>query len=170
MADDEPSAMSGLILESPSAGIADEDERATRRRADAELADEIERDGIAAFATRWETLPMFATERDLPATTQARIRRARRDNRPDGLAASLRGAGQGSMAPLFERLPAIEVPTLVVAGALDTVGLERARAVADGIPGARLVTIPDSGHAPHRERPTEFRRLIIDQISAWRAA
>jgi 2-succinyl-6-hydroxy-2,4-cyclohexadiene-1-carboxylate synthase len=170
MAVDEPGIVEALILESPSAGIADDGERAARRTSDGDLADDIERDGIVPFVTRWESLPMFAGERRLPAATQARIRRARRANRPEALAASLRGAGQGSMAPLFDRLSAIAVPTLLVAGGSDTVGIERAQAVADGIPDARLVTISGAGHAPHREKQTEFRRLVIDQITAWRAA
>jgi 2-succinyl-6-hydroxy-2,4-cyclohexadiene-1-carboxylate synthase len=167
---DEPAVVSGLILESPSAGITDDAERAARRSADATLADDIERDGIAAFVARWESLPMFASEQHRPRATRARIRRARLRNRPDALAASLRGAGQGSMAPLLDRLHDVGSPTLVIAGALDAAGAERARTVADGVPDARLVTIPRVGHAPHRESPAEFRRLVIDQITAWRAA
>ena len=41
-----PEAVDRLVLESPSAGIADPQERARRRAADEALADRIERDGI----------------------------------------------------------------------------------------------------------------------------
>lgn len=165
-----PAVVRALVLESPSAGIVDAAERAVRRASDVELAVRLERDGLEAFVAAWEVSSLFAAERLLPVSTQARIQAARRRNRPDGLAASLRGAGQGSMEPLVNRLSSIDCPTLVIAGALDPVGLERARVVATGIPGARLVSLPGRGHAPHRESPAEFRRLLIDQLTAWRAA
>jgi 2-succinyl-6-hydroxy-2,4-cyclohexadiene-1-carboxylate synthase len=167
---DRPDLVDGLILESPSAGFAEPDGRAARRAADACLADTIERDGLAAFVTAWEAAPVFASERRLPESTRARIRASRLRNDPAGLAASLRGAGQGSMKPLHDRLHAITCPTLIVAGKLDPTGVERARVVAAGIEAARLVVLPDRGHAPHRESPAAFRRLITTQIASWRAA
>jgi 2-succinyl-6-hydroxy-2,4-cyclohexadiene-1-carboxylate synthase len=168
---DEPDVVRGLVLESPSAGIADPAERARRYAEDLALADRIERDGIEAFVdTWWETTAVFAAERRLPEATRARFRAGRLRNRPGGLAASLRGAGQGAMTPLHDRLPAIAVPTLVIAGAIDPAGLERARAVADGIPGARLCAIDGVGHAAHRESPARFRRLVLEFLQEDRAA
>ena len=165
----EPTLVRGLILESPSAGIADPRERATRTAADAQLADQLERDGLEAFLDAWEALPLFAPERRLPAAIQERIRRDRRRNRPDGLAASLRGAGQGSMEPLFDRLRSVRCPTVVVTGALDTAGVERAVSVARRVPSVRMLILPDRGHAPHRESPARFRRLLVDQLTKWSA-
>ena len=66
------------------------------------------------------------------------------------------------MEPLFERLSAMRMPILVIAGALDPVGLTRARSIADAIPSARLAVVPDAGHAPHIERPAAFRHLVLD--------
>jgi len=83
-------------------------------------------------------------------------------NRPGALAASLRGAGQGAMEPLFERLPQIRQPTLVMAGALDERGLGRAREIAGRLPHARLEIVPDAGHAPHLEAPVTFRRVVVE--------
>ena len=164
----EPALVRGLILESPSAGIADARERATRVTADSALADQIERDGLEAFVDDWEALPPFATERRLPVAIQARIRRDRLRNRPDGLAASLRGAGQGVMEPLVDRLKKeIRCPVLVVAGALDVGGVERAVAVARRVPSVRMLLLPERGHAPHREAPVRFRQILLDQLSTW---
>lgn len=157
-----PDIVDRLVLESPSAGIADPAVRLARRTADEGLARRIERDGIAAFVDEWEAQPIFATQRAVPPPTAARIRRIRLANRPAGLAASLRGAGQGTMEPLQDRLAAVSARTLVVAGALDDIGRPRAEAVAAGIPGARLTVIDGSGHTPHDERPAAFRRLAID--------
>ncbi|MFP5342533.1 MAG: 2-succinyl-6-hydroxy-2,4-cyclohexadiene-1-carboxylate synthase [Candidatus Limnocylindria bacterium] len=166
----EPDVVRALVLESPSAGIADADARAARRASDDALADAIELDGVAAFVDRWEAIPVFASERRLPERRRARLRRERLRNRPGGLAGALRGAGQGAMEPLHDRLGGIAVPTLVIAGGADATGLERARAVAAGIPDARLVVVPGRGHAVHREAPTTFRHLLIDQLDTWRTS
>jgi 2-succinyl-6-hydroxy-2,4-cyclohexadiene-1-carboxylate synthase len=156
-----PEAVARLVLESPAAGIADSEAREERRRADDELAATIERDGIEAFVDRWERGPLFATHAALDPRTLARQRAMRLANDPRGLAQSLRGAGQGSMTPLHDRLPEIHVPTLVIAGSLD-LARPRAERVAAGIPGARLAVVDGAGHTPHMERPAAFRRLALD--------
>lgn len=168
MAVAERDVVAGLFLESPSAGVADPDERATRDAADHELAARLEHDGLDAFLRAWEANPLFAGEHRLSARRRDRIHADRARNTVAGLAASLRGAGQGAMEPLHGRLRSITVPTLVVAGALDPVGAARARAVADAIPSADILTLPRRGHAPHREAPAAFGRLLIEQLTAWR--
>lgn len=165
-----PEAVARLILESPSAGLATAGERIARREADAALAGRLENAGIEAFVDEWEQQPIFASHAGLPAGTRARQRRIRLSNSPAGLAASLRGAGQGSMEPLFSRLPGVAAPTLIIAGALDERGLPRAEAVARGIPDARLAIIERAGHTPHDERPAPFRRLALEFLQEVSAA
>jgi 2-succinyl-6-hydroxy-2,4-cyclohexadiene-1-carboxylate synthase len=157
-----PGVVARLVLESGSAGIADPSERERRRAADEALALRIERDGVEAFVEEWERQPVFATHAALPPDRSAAMREMRRGNTQAGLAASLRSAGQGAMQPLFDRLAEVRAPTLVVAGALDAIGLPRAEALARGIPGARLAVIGGVGHTPHDEAPAEFRRLVLD--------
>ncbi|HEY4190953.1 MAG TPA: 2-succinyl-6-hydroxy-2,4-cyclohexadiene-1-carboxylate synthase [Candidatus Limnocylindrales bacterium] len=157
-----PESVARLVLESPSAGIENPSDRDARRAADEALAGRIERDGIAAFVAEWEAQPIFATQAHLPAARAAQIHRTRLANRPQGLAASLRGAGQARMEPLHERLGDVSAPTLVIAGAVDDRGRPRAEAVATTIPGARLEIVDGSGHTPHDERPIAFRRLALD--------
>lgn len=165
-----PDVVRRLVLESPSAGLATEEERAMRRAADDDLATRIERDGVAAFAAEWERRPVFASHASLPTARAARLRAMRLANDPRGLAASLRGAGQGAMEPLFDRLAAVTAPTLVIAGALDDRGRPRAQQVARGIPGARLEIIDNAGHTPHEEQPAVFRRLALDFLQEVPAA
>jgi 2-succinyl-6-hydroxy-2,4-cyclohexadiene-1-carboxylate synthase len=153
-----------LILEAPSAGIADPGERSARRAADDALAGTLVRDGIAAFVDSWERTPVLAGEAHIKAVARAAVREIRLANDPAGLAASLRGAGQGSMEPLHGRLSEISSPTLVIVGA-DDPARDRAEAVAAGIPGARLATVPGAGHAPHLEAPASFNRLVLDFVS-----
>ncbi len=165
-----PEAVHRLVLESPSAGLPTDAERAARRAADEDLATTIERDGIEAFVDRWERQPVFASQASLAPAAAARQRAIRLANQPAGLAASLRGAGQGSMEPLHDRLAEVTAPTLVVAGAIDAVGRSRAEQVARGIPVARLEVIDLAGHTPHLEQPAAFRRLALDFLQEVPAA
>lgn len=70
----------------------------------------------------------------------------------------------------IERLGELRVPTLIIAGELDqTDMLAMARVMADGIPNAQLVTIPDTTHLPNMERPAEFNRIVRAFLAELRA-
>ena len=63
------------------------------------------------------------------------------------------------------RLPAITVPTLVIAGALDQgTPPEMARTIAQGISGARLVVLQDASHLSVLEQPATFRAAVDDWL------
>lgn len=63
------------------------------------------------------------------------------------------------------RLHAITNPTLVIAGELDTeTPPSYSRALADGIPGARLEVLAGVGHLAPSEDPDMFNRLVADFI------
>jgi 2-succinyl-6-hydroxy-2,4-cyclohexadiene-1-carboxylate synthase len=164
-----PTAVRRLVLESPSAGIADPQERAARRAADEVLAGEIERDGVPAFVDRWESQALFATQTTLSDAARRRLHDERLRNNAAGLAGSLRGAGQGAMAPLHDRLASVAAPTLVICGAFDPVR-PRAEAVAAGIPGVHLELVKGAGHAVHLEAPEVFRSLVLSFILAPQAS
>ena len=57
-----PARVARLVLEAPSAGIADPAGRSARRDADEALALGLERDGIAPFVDAWERMPVLAGE------------------------------------------------------------------------------------------------------------
>ena len=59
-------------------------------------------------------------------------------------------------------LAEIARPTLVLVGALDMIcGPAQGRLVADSVPGAELVIVPDSGHFIAAEAPDRFREEIV---------
>lgn len=61
------------------------------------------------------------------------------------------------------RLGGITVPTLVVWGQYDElIPLSKGRRMAAEIPGARLVVVPDAGHAPMIETPAAFLAALGD--------
>jgi 2-succinyl-6-hydroxy-2,4-cyclohexadiene-1-carboxylate synthase len=152
---DHRDAVQRLVLVSATAGIDDPTERATRRAADDERAAAIERDGVAAFLDRWLALPMFAT---LPP--EAAGRAEREVNTAAGLAASLRAAGTGTQRPLWGRLPELDLPVLLVAGALDTKFVAAAQRMASLLPSAELHIAPHAGHTVHLEQPAWFGDLL----------
>jgi proline iminopeptidase len=55
---------------------------------------------------------------------------------------------------------AVAIPTLVVHGELDPLPADEARRIAQLIPGARLVLIPNCGHMPFWESPETFFALV----------
>jgi pimeloyl-ACP methyl ester carboxylesterase len=65
--------------------------------------------------------------------------------------------------PARERLGDIAIPTLVVVGDEDVEDIKQIAAVlAEQIPGARKVTLPDTAHMIPLERPEEFNRILLD--------
>ncbi|MGB6605903.1 MAG: alpha/beta fold hydrolase [Steroidobacteraceae bacterium] len=62
-------------------------------------------------------------------------------------------------------LEAIHVPTLVLVGEGDQLTpVDRAAEMAQAIPGARLVTVPGSGHLSTLERPREVTQALVDWL------
>jgi 2-succinyl-6-hydroxy-2,4-cyclohexadiene-1-carboxylate synthase len=155
-----------LILESASPGLATEAEREQRRQSDNALAARIESVGVEAFIDYWEKLPLFASQNNLPAETRAALRTQRLDNRASGLANSLRGVGTGAQPALHERLPTLDLPTLLLAGELDAKFCQIADQMARSIPQASLHLVPGSGHAIHLEQPALFAGLVNEFCGA----
>jgi pimeloyl-ACP methyl ester carboxylesterase len=52
---------------------------------------------------------------------------------------------------LWERLPGIDTPTLLVVGALDTKYVDIAERMASAMPHARVAVVPGAGHTVHLE-------------------
>jgi pimeloyl-ACP methyl ester carboxylesterase len=64
-------------------------------------------------------------------------------------------------------LGAITVPTLVVGGEEDVLTPPRTlRALAAGVSGARLVLLPEAGHASAWERPEAFADALLAFLDA----
>jgi 2-succinyl-6-hydroxy-2,4-cyclohexadiene-1-carboxylate synthase len=154
----QPELVERLVLIGASPGIEDEQERAWRRAADETLAQRLEAEGVVAFVDRWLAQPLFAT-----LSPEAADRADRLTNTAAGLASSLRLAGAGSQEPLWNRLPELAMPVLVLAGELDSTYADMARRMATTIGHhAALVLIPGAGHACHLERPDAFCLVLAD--------
>jgi pimeloyl-ACP methyl ester carboxylesterase len=85
--------------------------------------------------------------------------------------------------PVVYEFPLIRVPTLLMIGMKDTTGIGKDFAPPEvqaklghyaelgprtkaAIPGAALVTFPDSGHAPQIQEPEAFDKAMIERLAA----
>lgn len=90
--------------------------------------------------------------------------RALRAN-PRGLANTLRGLA--TRPDRTAQLGQIAAPTLVLAGADDQlIPIGESQTLADGIPGARLVTIPEAGHLAPVENKAATNAAILDFLAS----
>ncbi|MEJ7841248.1 MAG: 2-succinyl-6-hydroxy-2,4-cyclohexadiene-1-carboxylate synthase [Rubrobacter sp.] len=154
-----PDRLSGLILESASPGLKNEEERIARRAADEERAFRLESGDFETFLRDWYRQPLFA-----PLTRDdERLRRtleARRKNDPRELAKSLRGLGTGSQPSLWEELPDLRVPALAVAGELDEKFVGISRRMERACLHMRTAIVPGVGHNVRVEAHTAYLRLL----------
>ena len=67
----------------------------------------------------------------------------------------------------LERLPQVMCPTLVIAGALDVgTPVALSEAMAQRIPGSRLVVFDEASHLSVAEQPQRFMRAVRDFLGA----
>jgi 2-succinyl-6-hydroxy-2,4-cyclohexadiene-1-carboxylate synthase len=151
-----PERVQRLVLVASSAGIEDDAERAQRRAADRRLADELERMPFEEFIERWNTQQLFAED---PPDVGALAREDQRRNRPQPLAAVLRGLGTGEMEPLWDRLGELEMPVTAVAGERDAKFRALGERMVDRMPRAELLVIP-GGHRLPLESPRALTAVL----------
>ncbi|VAW38565.1 2-succinyl-6-hydroxy-2,4-cyclohexadiene-1-carboxylate synthase [hydrothermal vent metagenome] len=155
-----PNLFTHLILESSSPGLATEAERVVRQQRDEALADWIEDKGIEPFVARWEALPLWDSQKQLPDAVRQQLHQQRLQNKPIGLANSLRGMGTGAQPSLWNQLPRLQLPTLLLAGERDSKFVAINQQMAAKLPNGRLQIIPNAGHTVHLERPKQFQAAV----------
>lgn len=152
-----PDLVSGLILggcpgEIPGAAR----EAILKRGAEAELG------GMEAVLEptmeRWFTPPFLST--DVAET----VRRRLRADAPSNWAAAWEAVLEHAV---LERLPTLDIPTLVIAGAVDAAtSLDAKRGLAAAIPGSRLVVLAGAPHIMQVECPEAFAEAVLGFLDA----
>jgi 2-succinyl-6-hydroxy-2,4-cyclohexadiene-1-carboxylate synthase len=163
-----PQLLWALVLESASPGIDDPMERDARFASDVQLAASIEDGGIEPFVERWQSQPLFASQRLLPTAVLEEQRRQRLETSTLGLANSLRGMGAGAQEYLLPGLHGIDVPTLFLAGALDERYAGLAPRMAAEIACAEHQLIGGAGHTTHLEQPAAFASCVTSFLEGHR--
>ena len=150
-----PERVERLVLSCTSAYLGPPDGWAERARI-------VRTDGMEAIADsvieRWFTPELPREEPD----TVARFRATLVETPPDGYARCCEALAAWDAT---ERISAISVPTLVVAGAEDrATPVEHAELLASRIPEARLVVLERAAHLANVERAEEFTRAALDHL------
>jgi 2-succinyl-6-hydroxy-2,4-cyclohexadiene-1-carboxylate synthase len=158
-------ALSALILESASPGLPAKADRASRAKADEELATRLESDSLEKFVDEWMDQPLFASQKSLSNERQMAGRQLRLRNSSRGLADALRGFSVGHQEPLHNRLRELTMPTFIMAGGLDIKYRGIGESMALSIPNAQYCIIPKAGHAPHWECPVETAAVASEFLT-----
>ncbi len=140
--------------------IADTEEQAAGRR---QLAERVTTEGPAAVAE--SMLPkLFAEETqqrrpDLVDATRSVILRTN----PQGIAAALRGLA--ARDDVTELLPKLEIGSLVIVGEHDAISSPKEmEGIAESMPNAAWVVIPNAGHLSPLENPDVFNEALREYI------
>lgn len=149
-----PQSVRGLILFCTRATADSEEGKSVREH----LAQRAEREGPVAVAD--QMLPkMLAASASVRPDLLEQIRQIILATSVNCLAGSLRG--MAARASALELLPQITVPSLVVAGENDfIIPAAESAAMANAIPNARLVMIPQAGHLASLENPTAVNAAL----------
>ena len=156
--------LNGLILESSSPGIADEDDRIERIQIDQARAKVLEIAGLEIFVNDWEKLPLFQSQYNLNTETKRKIRQMRLQQNPVRLAKALREYGTGQMPNLWPKISDIAVPTCIIVGSFDEKFIKIGYHMCDLIPETSLYEVSGSGHTVHVEEMTEFDKIVLGFI------
>ncbi|RKT87135.1 Pimeloyl-ACP methyl ester carboxylesterase [Saccharopolyspora antimicrobica] len=152
-----PESLRSLVLADSSRGSGRTDRG---RAAMSARVGELRRRGPAEFAALRS--PRLAAPGADPAVVEQIV----------ALMSRVRMPGYGNAARVMAttdhsaQLALITTPTLVVVGEQDQVtGVAESRALADGIPDARIVEIGGAGHAANQERPAEFNAAVREFLT-----
>jgi 3-oxoadipate enol-lactonase / 4-carboxymuconolactone decarboxylase len=124
--------------------------------------------GMAVLAepvvARWVT-PAFAESHPSTVTW---LQEMLASHSPEGYASCCTAIEQMS---IVDSLSTITAPTLVIAGADDpATPPEHGQRIADAVPDARLVVVPEAAHMGSVQQPATFTGLIIDHLRPDRRA
>ncbi|WP_163536600.1 2-succinyl-6-hydroxy-2,4-cyclohexadiene-1-carboxylate synthase [Gracilibacillus sp. YIM 98692] len=165
-----PEFIASLLLESATPGLEQLGERKERQARDQELANFIENHPLQDFVDRWESIPLFESQKHLPLEVRKQIRHERMSQSRKGLAQSLRTMGTGSMPSWWSELSSITCPVLLIVGELDQKFVEIAKKMEYIFPNSTLQTIFGCGHAVHVEQPKIFGTIVNDFINQRRSS
>ena len=151
----EPGRLVSLVLAETLAVYRPEARAMWQERIDAASGPDGMEPLVEPTLTRWFTAPFKASRPKVMEEVAAMIGATP----PRGFIGCCRALME---LDLIGRLPEIRLPTLVVVGRQDpTTPVAGAEAIADAIPGARLVVIEDAAHISNLEQPETFNAALL---------
>ena len=150
-----PEYFSKLILESASPGFKTEKECEARVESDGIVVNRLKTQTMHEFITNWYSHPLFDSIRQDREKFE-KLLKSRSENNAEALSKSLKLMGTGAQPPLWDVLPDLNLPTLLIVGANDNKFKSVALEMAERSAAISLATIQSAGHNAHFERPQEF--------------
>lgn len=162
-----PEDMKGLIIESSSAGIKNDDERKKRYETDLQLAEYIENHTMEEFIEFWSDQELFNTQRRFSNDKLKKLKKKKYTNSKIGMVNSLRGFSTGIMLPLQDQLKKIPVKALLITGDLDSKFTGINARVAKRFLKAKHKIVRNSGHNTHLEESKRFIEIVLNYLGQF---
>ncbi|WP_419064749.1 alpha/beta fold hydrolase [Ellagibacter isourolithinifaciens] len=164
---------SALVLESAGLGPADAASREALRERNFAWAARVRGEGVSAFMSWWEALPLFESQRNLPVDQRERLRAGRLANDAESLALSFERAGAHAMSSQGESIRALcelsrrGVPVSYLAGELDAKYCKvLADLRTDSHDAVSCRAVPRAGHNIHLEQPEAFGAILEEVVES----
>jgi 2-succinyl-6-hydroxy-2,4-cyclohexadiene-1-carboxylate synthase len=148
----------GLILESTTFGIENEQERQARQALDGQRADSII-GNFNQFLEEWKKLPIFESE-FLTEQMRNDIEEIQKRQDPVSMSNSLLGFGTGIMPCVKEHLNILSMPVKLLAGAKDQKFVNVMSTMQTRIKPASLEIFEKANHRVHLEQPEALVQTI----------
>jgi len=151
-----PNLFHGAFFESTHCGLSSEKERKQRITVD-ELRAESILNNFERFINEWADLPLF---KHTPDDAKKAYRSIMENQKPECLAASLRGFGAGTMPHVCDKLQDVQHPLYLIAGEYDTKYVERMDAISKRCNDSTFQIVEKAGHRVHTDQPDIWIQIL----------
>jgi len=162
-----PDDLKGLILESASAGIKNDEERQKRYEEDLKLAEFIETHTLEEFIEMWNDQELFNTQRRFSNDKLKKLKKKKASGSKIGYANSLKGFSTGIMPPVHDKLKKIPLKVLLITGDLDSKYTGINARLAKRFFKAKHKVVRNSGHNTHLEDPKRFIEIVLNYLGQF---
>lgn len=161
--------VTGLILESTSPGLSDEEERAARIKSDIEWIGLLDKEGVRFFTEKWMETELFRRLRSImPGEKYGALVAKKSSNSSLVLINYLKEFGTGIMSHLWGSLEDIDFPVLLLSGGEDIKYSSIMRKMQEKMSSAEWKSVENCGHNIHIEQPLIYSQLInnfLDKVN-----
>ncbi len=153
-----PDLLQGLILESTTFGIENDQERQARQALDAQRADSIS-GNFNQFLDEWAEMPLFLSDQVSKAEL-AKIRKIQQKQNALWMSNSLLGFGTGNMPCFKEQLHHLSMPVQLIAGGKDQKFINLMSAMHHRMQSSQFSVFQNASHRVHLEQMEQIARTL----------
>jgi len=162
-----PEDIKGLILESATAGIKNDEERQKRYEEDLKLAEFIETHTLEEFIEMWSDQELFNTQRRFSNDKLKKLKKKKAAGSKIGYVNSLKGFSTGIMPPVHDKLKKIPLKVLLITGDLDSKFTGINARLAKRFFKAKHKIVKNAGHNTHLEEPKRFIEIVLNYLGQF---